>query len=224
MTPPIQDDRADARIASRTLSDQVHDVLLGRLIAREIGPGEFLREEEISRELDVSRTPVREAMARLASSGFLERLPHRGYRAPEHDPGALGETYPIIATLEVLTGRLAFPRMGPADFEALRGLNRRLAEEVAKERAPYAVALNDAFHEYIAGLAGNRRLAALLMELRAPLRRLELWFYSSRENGERSVREHSEMLDALQRGDLDGAMAILERNMALTQRVLSERA
>ena len=163
-------------------------------------------------------------MGRLASSGFLERLPHRGYRVPEHDPGALGETYAIIATLELLTGRLAFPNVTPAHIEALRALNRRLAEEVGRERPPYAVALNDAFHEYIARLAGNRRLAALLMELRAPLRRLELWFYSSRENGERSVREHDELLDALERGEQEHAIAILERNMALTQRVLSERA
>ena len=212
---------ASPHIAVRTLSDQVHDILLRRLVARELEPGAFVREEELSRELDVSRTHVREALGRLASQGFLERLPHRGYRVPEHDPGRLGEAYPIIATLELLAGRLGFPHAGDADLAALRDINARLAAEVAKERPPYAVALNDAFHEHIARLSGNRRLAALLTELRAPLRRLELWFYSNRENGERSVREHAELIDALERGDHDHALAILEQNMALTQRVLA---
>ena len=221
---PSTDDAQAGGTAARTLSDRVHDILLARLIAREFEPGGFVREEEISRELEVSRTPVREALARLASSGFVERLPHRGYRVPEHDPGRLGEAYPIISALELLAGQLGFARATAEDLAALRDLNRRLGEEVARERPPYAVALNDAFHERLAALAGNRRLAALLVELRAPLRRLELWFYSSRENGERSVREHTELIDALERGDLEGALSIVERNMALTRRVLTELA
>ena len=205
----------------RTLSDQVHDVLLRRLIAREIEAGAFIREEEVSRELEVSRTPVREALARLASAGFLERLPHRGYRVPLYDQGTLGETYSIIAALEQLAGRLAFPRMTREDVAALRELNRRLADEVARGRVQYAVTLNELFHERIANLSGNKRLAGLLADLRTPLRRLELWFYSSRENGELSVREHGELLNALERSDTESALAILERNMALTREVLS---
>ena len=212
----------EQRLRNQTLADQVHDILLGRLVAGELERGAFLREEELSGELGVSRTPLREALARLASAGFLERLPHRGYRVPARDAGNLRESYPIIATLEVLAGRLAFPRVQPRDIAALRELNARLAEAVAEGRPAYAIAWNDAFHEYVARLAGNQRLTSLLTELRTPLRRLEMWFYSSRANGERSVREHDALIAALETGDLAGALEIFERNMALTQRVLEE--
>ena len=211
-------------IRARTLSDQVRDVLLQRVVAGELAPGGFIREELISAELEVSRTPVREALARLASAGFLERLPHRGYRVPERAQGALLDSYPIIATLEVLAGRLAFPRAAPQDLHALRELNDELSDAVEAGHAAAALDANDRFHAYVADLADNPRLASLLSELRAPLRPLEEWFYSSRANGERSVAEHDSLIRALETGELGDALAIFERNMALTRRVLEERA
>lgn len=212
----------DPAIRSRTLSDQVHDILLARLVGGELESGAFLREEELSRELEVSRTPVREALSRLAAAGFLERMPHRGYRVPPEDFTGLGEAYPIIATLELLAGRLAFPRASVDDVAALRALNRELAAAVRAGEAEQALERNDRFHDYIARLAGNTRLTAVLRDLRAPLRRLELWFYSSRENGERSVREHDAVIEALATGDHAAALDIFEHNMALTQTALEE--
>lgn len=209
-------------IRSRTLSDQVQDYLVRRIVAGELEPGSFIREEEVSGALEVSRTPVREALSRLASAGFLERLPHRGYRVPPAAYAELLDTYPIIATLELLAGRLAFPRTTPGDTAALRRLNRALAAAVAGGREEEAIDANERFHAYIAELAGNRRLAGLLAELRAPLRRLERWYYSTAANGERSVAEHDALIAALETGDLSAALGIFEQNMALTRTVLEE--
>ena len=63
--------------------------------------------------MGVSRTPIREALGRLASEGFLERLPHRGFRVPEESLGNLLELYPIVASLELLAGRLALEQFTP---------------------------------------------------------------------------------------------------------------
>ena len=210
-------------IRHRTLADHVEEVLLGRIVAGEVDPSSFLREEELARELGVSRTPVREALTRLSSAGFLERLPHRGYRVPAQPFASLLESYPIIAMLELLAGRLAFPRAESGDIDVLRALNHELADAVARGDADEALERNDGFHDFIAGLAGNARLAALLRELRAPLRRLERWFYSSAENGARSVREHEALIRALETGEVNAALAIFEANMALTLRALAEK-
>ena len=69
-------------ISTTTLADQVYAVLRDRIVGGEIRPGEFIREQEVSQGLGVSRTPVREALGRLASEGFAERIPHRGFRIP----------------------------------------------------------------------------------------------------------------------------------------------
>ena len=66
-----------------TLTDKVYEILRERVISGKISPGEFIREHDVSEKLGVSRTPVRESLARLASEGFLERIPHRGFRLPE---------------------------------------------------------------------------------------------------------------------------------------------
>lgn len=185
-------------------------------------PGAFVREQELGVALGVSRTPVREALARLAADGVLERLPHRGYRVPPDSFARLLDVYPIISTLEVLAGRLAFARADAADLAALRALNEQLREAMGEGNVEAAIDLNERFHAYIAELGGNERLAALLDELRQPLRRLESWYYSDAERAERSAQEHDALLDALERGSAERALAIFEHNMELTTKALAE--
>lgn len=214
--------RAIRRGGGATLSDQVQATLLARIVGGHLVPGTFVREQEVSAALGVSRTPVREALSRLAAEGFLERLPHRGYQVPSSSFTRLLESYPIIATLEVLAGRLAFPRADASDLDVLRSLNERLARAVARRRVERAIELNDRFHRYVAELAGNVQLAALLDELKRPVRGLEQWYYSSTERGERSVAEHAALIAALASGDAERALGIFERNMALTTTALAE--
>ena len=90
-------------------SEQVYRAVRARIMDGALAPGHFLREKDLE-SMGVSRTPIREALGRLASEGFLERLPHRGFRVPEESLGNLLELYPIVASLELLAGRLALER------------------------------------------------------------------------------------------------------------------
>ncbi len=114
----------------------------------------------------------------LASEGFLERLPHRGFRVPEESLAGLLELYPTVASSELLAGRLALERFTRDDIAALREVNARLAE--ARDRGDVRAMLdrNTEFHRLISARGGNRRLAMLLDDLRSQLTRLELWYYS----------------------------------------------
>lgn len=203
-----------------TLADRVYREVRGRLLEGEVPQDRFFREQGLSEEIGVSRTPVREALARLASEGFLERIPHRGFRVPDESLSRLLELYPIVAALEVLAGRLAFPGLDAGDLEELRRINGRLREAVEAGDVAAAVDRNDRFHALIAERSGNERLGRLLEDLRAQLRRLETWYYSDPSHGERSVREHRELVDALAEGRRDRALEILEGNMRLTRREL----
>ncbi len=204
---------------TRTLSQQVYRAVRARIMDGSLAPGEFVREKDLE-AMGVSRTPIREALGRLASEGFLERLPHRGFRVPEESLGNLLELYPIVASLELLAGRLALERFTPADLEALKAVNRSLAE--ARDRGDVGAMLeeNTRFHRLISERGGNRRLALLLDDLRSQLTRLELWYYSHQDRTQRSIREHEEIIAAIEAGDRPRALALLERNMSLTYRSL----
>jgi DNA-binding GntR family transcriptional regulator len=206
---------------TRTLSEQVYHTVRARIMEGALAPGEFLREKDLE-SMGVSRTPIREALGRLASEGFLERLPHRGFRVPEESLANLLELYPIVASVELLAGRLAFPRFTAGDIARLRSMNAHMAEARDRGDVRAMLELNTGFHRLITERGGNRRLAMLLDDLRSQLTRLELWYYSGRERTQRSIQEHEEIIAAIERGDRARALALLEQNMSLTYRSLVE--
>jgi len=208
--------------AARTLADQVFHVVRKRILERKLNPGEFVRVEDISRGLGVSRTPVREALGRLASEGFLEHIPHRGFRVPEESLTDLLELYPIVSALELLAGRLALPNLTPEDIRKLKELNARLCDARDRNDVTAAIELNNEFHHTICARSRNRRLTEILGDLRSQVNRLEIWYYSSREHTEISIREHDEIIRLVEQGKFDEALAIFERNMLWTYTILLE--
>jgi DNA-binding GntR family transcriptional regulator len=181
-----------------------------------------VREQDVSEALGVSRTPVREALGRLASEGILERIPHRGFRVPDEEVGTLLELYPIVSALDLLAGRLALPRVTPETIARLRDVNRRLAETKDSEDVRARIQLNNEFHHVICEQSGSQRLTELLDDLRGQVTRLEIWYYSQRSRTDESVADHEALIDAIEAGDHDRALELLEHNMALTLKRLSE--
>ena len=142
-----ESDRAWPVLGSgRTLAQTVYEVVRDRIIAGDLAPLSFVREEELGSAMGVSRTPVREALSRLASEGFLERAPQRGFRVPERSIDDLMHLHPILQTLELMASDLAFPRIGPADLERLKQANAEFARAVEANDVPDAIELNDRFH------------------------------------------------------------------------------
>lgn len=209
-------------ILPSTLTDQVYSAVRDRILAGDIAPGQFAREQELSSAMNVSRTPLREALTRLASEGLLERLPHRGFRVPEQSYRRLVEIYPILSALEVLAGTLAFPKMESTDIDQLQETNEQMREALARKDVRAEIELNNRFHHLISDLSGNDRLCELLDDLRSQVRPLEIWYYSYPEHTRRSILEHGAVIESLRTGDLDRAVEILRDNMSLTKIALFE--
>ncbi|MBX6387130.1 MAG: GntR family transcriptional regulator [Microbispora sp.] len=212
------------QIPAVTLADKVYAEIRSRILDAKFSPGEFIREQEVSTGMGVSRTPVREALSRLASEGFLERMPHRGFRVPREPLRELLDLYPIVSALEVLAGRDSFPRLDGNDLAELRRLNAELRDAMERGDSPKSIELNNQFHHRMCERSGNDRLSALLDDLRSQVTRLELWYFSYREHTELSVREHEEILAALEAKQFDLAMKVLERNWLHTHTMLLEEA
>lgn len=210
-------------IAPATLTEQVYQAVRDKILTGVIAPGKFTRERELSAAMKVSRTPLREALTRLASEGLLERLPHRGFRVPEQAYSRLLEVYPIVSALEVLAGTLAFPIMDQSDIDTLERLNNGLRAALDRGDVEGQMASNVAFHQLIAQRSQNERLSEILDELRSQLSRLERWYYSYPANSRRSVLEHRAIIDNLRSANLAEAVEILRDNMSLTKIALFDQ-
>lgn len=204
------------KLATGTLGDQAYLALRDRIVAGRHPPGEFLREIELATALGVSRTPVREAFARLAREGFVERLARRGYRVPVEPLSRLLEVYPIVASLEVLAAELSLPQLDSRLLAELRAINRRMGECIRRRDGTAGIALKHEFHRVLSSRCGNRRLCELLDELRNQVLRLEYWSADQGAQAEEAVRQHDEMVDALERGEFDTALRLLRENRLQT--------
>lgn len=219
--------------SQRTLAEKVYQVVRDRILSSELAPpGAHVREEELANAMGVSRTPVREALSRLATEGFLERLPHRGFRVPERSIEELVHLYPVVQALELLAGELAFPRIGKEDLERLEEANREFANAVAENDVETAIDANDRFHHTLAELSGNPVLSRLLDDLRSQVHRLEVIDFSAvlldsgdaRIERDTWVRQHSALIDAVRDREFDLALAILRENRSVVVKTKMDEA
>jgi len=111
-----------------TKADDIARLLEDEIVAGTIPPGTVLRQEQLSERFDVSRTPVREALRRLAALGLVSFEPNRGVRVRSISPSELREAFLVRAELEALATEVATPRMTPTDLEALDAAEQRFSE------------------------------------------------------------------------------------------------
>ncbi|MQA92435.1 MAG: FCD domain-containing protein [Gemmatimonas sp.] len=210
------------QIEATTLADKVYQIVRNRVLRRELPPGTFIREQEVSHATGVSRTPVREALNRLASQDFLERVPHRGFRVPDRPWETLLDLYPIVTALEMLAGSLAFDKITPADLRRLKELNGSLERSGQEGDAKGGVEVNNAFHKVLSDRSGNPRLAELLDQLRSQVVLLDAWYFTVSDNVEASVAEHVEIIEAIERGNETALVEGLRLNYARARQALEK--
>jgi DNA-binding GntR family transcriptional regulator len=204
-----------------TLTESVYRAVLQRLQEGWQKPGEFIREADLAAAMSVSRTPVREALGRLASEGWVERVPHRGFRVPERSLDDLFHLYPVVQTLEVLAGELAFPVLGESELAEMEAANTAFADALERNAIVDAVQLNDRFHAVLSDHCGNPVLKELLDYLRGQIRRLELMDFQGvladvgGETHRRWVRQHQEVIERVREGAFDEAQRLIYQNRSI---------
>ena len=222
-TAPSADNRWPVIGSSQTLAQRVYEAMRDRILANELTPLAYVREEELASAMMVSRTPIREALNRLATEGFLERLPHRGFRVARRSIEELAHVYTVLQALELLACELAFPNITPTDLSRLEEANAGFAAAIGANDVATAVDLNDRFHHLFAELSGNPVLSRLLDDLRQQVHRLEVLDFSAvlLESGNEDqapisrdtwVKQHAEFIDALRAGDQRRALEIMRAN------------
>lgn len=202
-----------AKKLSKTLMRaEVHADLRAWIIDGTLKPGEKLRDAELAEALGVSRMPVREAFLRLADEGLVETSANRWTRVAYVDVGQAKRIYPLVIALERLALELAAPRLGEEEISEMCRANDELSAALEEGRAVEASEADGRFHAVIIRHSDNPELAAILDNLKAKLRRLEVAYFDGCMVADRSVVEHGQLLDALKQGDHERASGILEAN------------
>lgn len=145
----------------RSLTDEVYDILSSKIIAGKYSSGDWLRQEDISTQLGVSQTPVREALDRLVASGLAERVPYRGVRVPVLEPKEIVDAFMLRLILETTAARLAADTIHPEEVQTLSSLVEKTANLVSLEDMSTLRQLNKEFHSHMVDAAKSPLLSKL---------------------------------------------------------------
>ena len=148
-------------LRKRSLTDEVYEYLSDKIIAGKYSSGDWLRQEDISKLLGVSQTPVREALDRLVASGLAERVPYRGVRVPILEPKEIVDAFLLRLILETTGARLAALVIQPDEAQALSLLVEKTADLVTLEDMSTLRQLNKQFHTRLVDAARSPLLNKL---------------------------------------------------------------
>ncbi len=212
--------RTAESIAPRALYIEVADRLRRLIQSHAMAPGEWIDEQALASQYGISRTPLREALKVLATEGMVVLKPRRGCYVAQISGGDLEEIYPIMALLEGECAASAARRASDSDLVELAALHQRLEDSAAARDVEGFFDANQRFHLLIHHVAGNRRLAQMIDELRAVLKlqRHDSLYLEGRLVA--SLEEHRELLAALREHDAEAARSAMQRHIESSRRAL----
>lgn len=196
----------------KPLRERAYEGIKQRILDSTYAPGEMLSEHRLAGELEISRTPIREALRDLAAAGLVRILPQRGVVVSELTLQDIVEVYQLREQLECFAVRLAADRMGPADAAALRADHARAVScmEAGQLRAAYDHSVK--LHSRTIELARNARLAQFMRQLSDQVHRCGLLTLRHGRAGP-ALAEHGEIIEAMVRGRSSEAEAQMRAHL-----------
>ena len=209
-------------IEQKPLYLQVAERLRELIYKRELTPGDWIDEINLSQELAISRTPLREALKVLQQEGLVELIPRRGCRVKELDEQELLELFPVMATLEGLCTNLAAQKLSAADMKQLEKIHDRLEKYATSDNVDRYYEANREFHSAIQNLSGNRWLNRISSELRNVLllARHRQLTVPGRLN--ESLNEHRVIMQALRDNNPDAAQQAMLDHICKQENILRQ--
>lgn len=188
-----------------TLSQRAYEHLRGEILANRLAPGTELTEVALSRQLAISRGPIREALSRLAAEGLITMRPRRRAEVRSLTTQELIDAYQVREALEVMAVRLAIPRTTEADLARLDDLIDQMAGHAGRRAVADFFAANVAFHETLCELSGNDKLRETHHRLEGEIGRFQDRTLALRGSLDGSLTEHRAILAAIRLRDADKA-------------------
>ena len=196
-------------ISRATLHDQVSARLRAMLVEGHIAPGAKLNERELCEQLQVSRTPLREAIKLLAAEGLVDLLPNRGAVAVKLGEADVVNTFEVLASLEGLSGELAAQRITGAQLAEIRALHYEMLACFTRRDLSGYYRFNAQIHSAINTAAANPVLVGTYRSINARVQSLRFRTNQNEAKWKHAVKEHERMVDALVAHDATAMRTVL---------------
>lgn len=193
------------------LREQAYLSLRDAIVNGTLAPGEKLRDPELEKWLGISRTPIREAMARLETAGLVHTMPGRSTVVSTIERKAVLDAQAVAAAMHALAVRTAVPLMGTGEYAAMAEANKEFADALTAGDPAAALRADDRFHHVAVEASENQAIAVALESVTPVLRRLEYQRFSSL-SGRQSIAQHERIIELCRLGDADAAAAATQQN------------
>ena len=201
-------------VAADSYVDRAYEQLKEAAINFGFKPGERLNEIDLAKRIGISRTPLREALHRLNTEGFLKFIPGKGFFCRDLDPKEIFDLYELRKVIELGALRLAAGRAKREELEALEQIQDEINAAAAEASVAKLLRQDELFHERLVALAGNAEMLRVLRNINARIRFVRVvdsdWAKHAKRN-----RQHRSVIKMLQQGDGEGCASILEEHIDL---------
>lgn len=194
------------RVDRSLLRDDVFRRLRDAIVDGTFLPGEQLKDAELAEWLGVSRTPVREALLRLGTSGLVVAVPGRSTTVSAIDEKAVRDARDVVGAMHALAVGDAAGRLPADEIERMRAANRRFEKALADGDTACALEADEELHRIPVEWVGNHAIEAVLDHFAPVVRRAERIRFAA--GGADSVATHDRLIDLLESGDVAGASAV----------------
>jgi DNA-binding GntR family transcriptional regulator len=183
----------------KSLKEQVYDYLREQMELGDIRPGAVINMEDTSRELGVSRTPLRDALLQLEAENFVSILPRRGVVVNVLTIKDIKSYYEILGALESAALLSCFDRLKKADIKKMKLLNERMVHSISADDFNSYYQFNLKFHNIFLDLCGNELLKKMANNLKQKLYDFPRQQGFVKEWEEESIKEHQELVDLIEK-------------------------
>jgi DNA-binding GntR family transcriptional regulator len=203
---------------SRPMRDQIYPLVRRMILTGSIKPGDVIDEKAIAAQLNVSRTPVREAVKKLSDENLVEVVAQSGTRAARIDTNEIAEAFLIRRALESESAAQAALRMNQSHVDRLDDILMLHARALERKKYVEAIERDDDFHRYITDISNLPRLWRAIEISKAQLDRCRHMMVPRKGEAEATLKMHSLIIKALKSGDPEKAAKAMRDHLETAYR------
>lgn len=201
-----------------TISGQVYEILKNDICSGVYPPGYWLQEKELAKQLSISRSPVREALRRLATEQLVRDIPNKGTFVREFSPRDIEEIFELRVLLENnAIEHISQETMGEIQVVKLRGIVKALKESYADSNLSGYIEYDKQLHNSIIHMAGNRTIETIYNQTTLMISRFRSYSLTDAKRFGDSVSEHEQIVNYLIEGNKQGAKEINYEHLKLAR-------
>ena len=208
----------EQQMQAANLTAKVYKKIRKEILRGTYKPGESLTELALTKSMEVSRTPVREALRQLEMEGLVELRPNRGAVVIGINGQDIEDIYAVRKALEIMAVEWAVSRISDEQIQALQEQSELMEFYTTKKDSDKVLELNSAYHDIIYDAAGSRFMAQILRSYKEYIEQTRKVILYEQAYLEEILKEHKAVLAAIKARDVDGAKKAMAEHLEMSQR------